>query len=108
VPRKSGRDILVNAINEELPHAHRPAFTVSGRLLLLDTRTDHLSMLGIRANGHVGPSKADVVTCSICFIRCTSGSVLSTALLAIFAICTQITAIAPPCPIAQHSPSALS
>jgi hypothetical protein len=62
-------------------------------------------MLGIPAKRHVGPFKADVVTCSI---RCTSGSVLPTALPAVFAICTQITAIAPARPIAQRSPSALS
>jgi hypothetical protein len=64
-------------------------------------------MLGIRAKRHVGPPKADIVTCSSCFIRCTSGSVLPTALPAVFAICTHITAIAPARPIAQRSPSAL-
>jgi hypothetical protein len=60
-----------------------------------------------RRSGHVGPSKAEIVTCSTCFIRCTSGSVLRTTLPAAFAICTQITAIAPARPIAQRSPSAL-
>jgi hypothetical protein len=65
-------------------------------------------MLGIRAKGQVDPSKADFGTCSTCFIWCTSGSVLSTTLLAVFAIYTQIIAIAPARPIAQRSPSALS
>jgi hypothetical protein len=65
-------------------------------------------MLGIRAKRHVGPSKADFVTCSTCFIRCTSGWVVPTALPAVFAICSQITAIAPARPIAQCNPSALS
>src|SRR5580704_10647258 len=65
-------------------------------------------MLGIRAKGQVDPSKADFGTCSTCFIWCTSGSVLSTTLLAVFAIHTQIIAIAPARPIAQRSPSALS
>ena len=64
-------------------------------------------MLGILGKSHAGPPKADVVTCSTCFIRCTSGSVLPTALPAVFAICTQITAIQ----LAQSpsaGPSALS
>jgi hypothetical protein len=64
-------------------------------------------MLGIRAKRQIGPSKADFVTCSTCFIRCTSGSVLPPALPAVFAICTQITAIQ----LAQSpsaGPSALS
>ena len=65
-------------------------------------------MFGIRAKRHVGPSKADFVTCSTCFIRCRSGSVLPPALSAVFAICTQITAIAPARPIARRSPAALS
>ena len=34
-------------------------------------------MLGILAKRHVGPSKAGVVPCSTCFIRCTSGSTSS-------------------------------
>jgi hypothetical protein len=34
-------------------------------------------MLGIRAKRHVGPPKADFVTCSTCFIRCILGSVLA-------------------------------
>ena len=63
-------------------------------------------MLGIRAKRQVG-SKADFVTYSTCFIRCTSGSVLSTALPAVFAIWTQ-TAIAPTRPIAQRNLSGLS
>jgi hypothetical protein len=65
-------------------------------------------MLGIRAKRHVGPSKAGVVTCSTCFIRRTSGSIPPATLLAVFAICAQMTAIAPARPIAQRSPSALS
>jgi hypothetical protein len=46
------------------------------------------AMLEIPANHRVGPSKAEIVTCSTCFIRCTSGSVLRTARRAVFAICT--------------------
>jgi hypothetical protein len=89
----------------------QPNNSQCGNCQIRNTRISTASvtpMLGIPAKRHVGPSKADFVTCSTCFIRCTSGSVLSTALLAVFAICTHITAIAPARPIAQSSSSALS
>jgi hypothetical protein len=89
----------------------QPNNSQCGNCQIRNTRISTASvtpMLGIRAKRHVGPSKADFVTYSTCFIRCTSGSVLSTALLAVFAISTHITAIAPARPIAQRSPSALS
>jgi hypothetical protein len=43
-------------------------------------------MLRTSAKRQVGPSKTNIVTCSTCFIRCRSGSVLRTALLAVFAV----------------------
>jgi hypothetical protein len=35
-----------------------------------------IPVLGIPAKRQAGPSKAEIVTCSTCFIRCRSGSVL--------------------------------
>jgi hypothetical protein len=56
--------------------------------------------LGIPAKRQAGPSKSDVVTCSTCFIRSRSGSVLPATLVAVFTVfCSEISTNAPPPPV---------
>ena len=89
----------------------QPNNSQCGNCEIRNTRISTASLtpvLGSRAKRHIGPSKADFVTCSTCFIRCPSASVLSTALLAVFAICTHINSHRSSSSNRPAQPSALS